>query len=380
MDTKWMLCVLTALTVCTANTDKQSDQPDCAQRSRAKALEAEQRQDRGDLAGAERILRELLSHLDASKCEGAPAEPILTRLGHTLQLQGRFRDAEEIYRGALRMRSESGGLDSADVASSMSDIATAVLAVGRADEAEQLLRESLAILSKTLGPRHDDTLVVKNNLGVLLLVTGQHARAEPVLRAVAAGLEAIEPRPVRLLARCYQNLARAHYGQREISEAEHYTRLHLELSEASGSTAGTSAALLNLIAIHVEQKRFAEAESLLARVSNLVAPETESLNYALLLTARAAVRKSQKRYQEAGSDLRQAIALLDGGGGFQTAAMSDALEALSSVLRKQGLKAESKRVKKQLDKLTAGQGGDASLRAGEKSLGVLLAPSALSQQ
>ena len=55
-------------------------------------------------------------------------------------------------------------------------------AQGKFDEAEPLYRELLEMSRETLGDRHPDTLECMNNLGLLLRDKGDFTAAEPLLR------------------------------------------------------------------------------------------------------------------------------------------------------------------------------------------------------
>jgi tetratricopeptide (TPR) repeat protein len=352
-----LYCMLCVLTVFPAQAGEGGGRSECATVVERRIQDLDRLQSEGQLVAAARGLEGLLATLEKQPCAGIRLDPVLTRLGHVRQQLGLYREAEVLYRRALRIRKDAGDAQ-ADAASSRSDIATALLSQGRMDEAEELLRAALAELDKVVGPHHIDTLVVRTNLGAMLLRSGQAARAEPVLRSVAAGLEKLQPRPNRMLATTYQNLAAAHFGQGEFREAARYTRMHLELAETAGVASDIAAAVSNLIAVLVEQQQFAEAEALLPRALELVSPAAAGgFDFAMLLISRAAIRRSQKRLGESAADLQDAISRMEQIDADLAPSIAGALAALETVLREQKLKNEGKLVKGRLRALLAAHGG-----------------------
>jgi hypothetical protein len=94
-NTVWFQCLMCVLLMMTANGDNPG-RSGCAAELERKVHETERQQMRGDLPGAEHALRELLGVLEVKPCEDAPPGGVLTRLGHSLQLQGKYQQAEEI--------------------------------------------------------------------------------------------------------------------------------------------------------------------------------------------------------------------------------------------------------------------------------------------
>ena len=66
--------------------------------------------------------------------------------------------------------------------STLDTLATELQAQGKYDEAEPLYRETLEVERETLGDRHPHTLISINNLGGLLQSKGDLAAAEPLCR------------------------------------------------------------------------------------------------------------------------------------------------------------------------------------------------------
>ena len=62
----------------------------------------------------------------------------------------------------------------------MTTLALELHAQGKYDEAEPLFREALEMSRETLGSKHQNTLAAINNLGALLKAKGDLAAAEPL--------------------------------------------------------------------------------------------------------------------------------------------------------------------------------------------------------
>ena len=66
----------------------------------------------------------------------------------------------------------------------MSDLAALYVSQGRYDEAEPLYREALQLSREVLGERHPDTLGIMNNLAALYQSQGRYGEAEPLYTEV----------------------------------------------------------------------------------------------------------------------------------------------------------------------------------------------------
>ncbi|MEL6780562.1 MAG: tetratricopeptide repeat protein, partial [Cyanobacteria bacterium J06597_16] len=78
--------------------------------------------------------------------------------------QGRYSEAEPLYREALEMRKRLLGDEHPDVASSLNNLAALYYNQGRYSDAEPLLIDALALFEQRLGPDHPSTKVVRGNL------------------------------------------------------------------------------------------------------------------------------------------------------------------------------------------------------------------------
>jgi tetratricopeptide (TPR) repeat protein len=155
------------------------------------------------LEEAERLLRRAL-RISGEEERGrggaqAGAATSVSNLAVLLKKQGRFAEAEPLYRRALRMDEASFGCEHAKTAGSVNNLAVlltkqAATTQGSFVEAEALCRRALATAERALGPDHTSTATSMHNLADVLQLGGKLQEAEPLLaralevRADALGL------------------------------------------------------------------------------------------------------------------------------------------------------------------------------------------------
>ena len=113
----------------------------------------------------------------------------LNNLAELYQAQGRYAEAEPLYRRSLAIREKALGPEHPDVGTSLNNLAELYRAQGRYAEAEPLYRRSLAICEKALGPEHPD-------VGTLAQQPGRAVPGPGPLRRGRAALQA-QPRHPR---------------------------------------------------------------------------------------------------------------------------------------------------------------------------------------
>ena len=97
--------------------------------------------------------------------------------------QGKYDEAEPLYREALKVKRETLGDRHPSTLASINNLGLLLSDQGKYDEAEPLYREALKVQRETLGDRHPDTLVSINNIGLLLV--DQQGKYDEVERAVS---------------------------------------------------------------------------------------------------------------------------------------------------------------------------------------------------
>ena len=116
---------------------------------------------------------ELLSaRLQAERMSGQSTVFTLNTLAGELNAQGKYDEAEPLYREALERQRGTLGNQHQNTLKAKGDLAAA----------EQLRREALEAQRETLGNRHPRTLASMNNLGLLLTTKGDLAAAELLFR------------------------------------------------------------------------------------------------------------------------------------------------------------------------------------------------------
>jgi tetratricopeptide (TPR) repeat protein len=138
------------------------------------------------------FLRAILSHIMASESFIKDCLPkrkdanafLLSKLGMVFEILGHSQEALLYYKRALRLRQQTLGPDSAEILSSMSDMATVCRNTGDHKQAEKLEIEVLAGRKRRLGSKHELTLTTMNNLAVTYLNQGKYSKARSLLLQV----------------------------------------------------------------------------------------------------------------------------------------------------------------------------------------------------
>ena len=126
---------------------------------------------------------ELLSaRLQAERANGESTGFTLSTLAKELQAQGKYNEAEPLYREALEGRRATLGNRHPNTLSSINNLGGLLYAKGNLAAAERLCREALEVRRATLGNRHPDTLNSIRNLGALLQDKGDLGAARRMLR------------------------------------------------------------------------------------------------------------------------------------------------------------------------------------------------------
>lgn len=135
----------------------------------------------GKYQDAEKLYRESLKDARRLGPEGdALVASNLNGLGDTLSQLGSDAEAEKLYRHALEMDRRLYGPESVQVAQTVQGLAGTLFFAARYDEAEPLMLQSLAIWRKQLGAKHWKVGSNLNDLGALYFQTGRYGEAVDV--------------------------------------------------------------------------------------------------------------------------------------------------------------------------------------------------------
>jgi tetratricopeptide (TPR) repeat protein len=110
----------------------------------------------------------------------------LNNLAVVYARQGRFADAEPLYQRVVAIREKALGSEHPDTATALNNLAAIYDEAGAYAKAEPLSERALAIFEKVLGPEHPNTAAALGNLARVYLATGAYAKAEPLYQRVVA--------------------------------------------------------------------------------------------------------------------------------------------------------------------------------------------------
>ncbi len=191
-------------------------------------------QAQGRYAQAEALYRQALEIARAIIAEGHPDYAFyLNNLADAVQAQGRYAEAEALYRQALVIARATLGEGDPYHASGLNNLALVVQAQGRYAEAERLFRQALEIGRATLGERHPAYAARLNNLALVVQAQGRYAEAERLyLQALEIDRATIGEGHPAYAARL-GNLAHVVQAQRRHDEAEALYRQALEIDRAT---------------------------------------------------------------------------------------------------------------------------------------------------
>jgi tetratricopeptide (TPR) repeat protein len=187
---------------------------------------------------------------------------LLLNLGICSQFQGKYAEAEVLYRESLQLREKVLGPEHLDTLGSINNLASSLYQQGKSAEAEVMHWQTLQLREKILGPEHPDTLTSINNLASSLYQQGKSAEAEVMHRQTLQLREKIlGPEHPDTLA-SINNLASSLYQQWRFAEAEAMYRQTLQLREKvlGMEHPDTLGGIYNLALSLQQQGKYIEAE------------------------------------------------------------------------------------------------------------------------
>jgi tetratricopeptide (TPR) repeat protein len=104
----------------------------------------------------------------------------MNNLATVLSNQGKYEQAEEIHRQALRLRETVLGKEHPATLGSMNNLAEVLSDQGKYEQAEGMHRQALKLRETVLGKEHPDTLASMNNLAAVLRDQGKYEQAEEI--------------------------------------------------------------------------------------------------------------------------------------------------------------------------------------------------------
>ncbi|CAK0756069.1 hypothetical protein CCP3SC1_250022 [Gammaproteobacteria bacterium] len=205
------------------------------------------------------------------------AEEDLLALAESYDDQGRYGDAESLYKRFLAIRGKTSGLHHSEVGRCLNGLAVLYEEQGRYQEAESLYKQALAIREQTLPPNHPDIATSLNNLAEWYRNQGRYAEAEPLhQRALAIRIQALGPSHPNV-AQSLNNLAAWYDDQGRDNEAEPlYQRAQIIWTQTLGPNHPNVATVLgNLARLYGDQDRYRETVTLIDRARTIWAQTLE---------------------------------------------------------------------------------------------------------
>ncbi len=231
---------------------------------------------------------------------------LLARIAGLLQVQGRYEEAEKVYKRVLNTQTKVLGPENFNTLNTVSSLASVYDRLARYADAEPLYKRRLANQEKALGPDHPETAFTLASLAANFRAQARYSEAEQLQRRVNSIINK-EHDPKNLYSpTSLFNLAQLYYQHGRHGEAERLFVRALAINEAQfPGVEGpeqpiTVSILIGLANVFVDQGRYGEAELIYKRV--LANSEKmfgmEHPDTALSLNNLASLYQRQARYSE----------------------------------------------------------------------------------
>ena len=180
--------------------------------------------------------------------------------GRFFMSQGRFEEAEAVYRGLLQEKTKCP-IDDDETLLAMAQLAFSLLDQGKLDEAETLYRQCVSGNLRTKGVKHLETLTAIHNLAGVLRDGGKLSEAETLFRKALVGKTATLGEEHSETLATMNQLGHVLYRRRQFEEAESLYRKTLKLEQKllGDSHPDTLSTLNNLALLLSETGRLDEA-------------------------------------------------------------------------------------------------------------------------
>ena len=258
--------------------------------------------------------------------------------------QGRYAEAEPLYKRALAIREKQLGPDHPNVAASLNNLAMLYRHQGRYAEAEPLYKRTLSIVEKQLDPEHPNVAASLNNLAELYRYQDRVAEAEPLYKRSLSILEKQLGPGHPSVAISLNNLALLYQRQGRYAEAEPLYQRSLDIQEKQFGAKHPLVAigLNNLAELNQQKGRYAEAEPLykrsLAILEKQLGPEHPSV--AIGLNNLATLFREQGRYAEAEPLYKRSLSILEKHLGPEHPDVATSVNNLAGLYQQEGRYAE----------------------------------------
>ena len=275
------------------------------------------------------------------------------RLIYALSRQSKYAEAEAEAREMLRLREKVLGPDNPDTAVSRYNLAEPLVEQGKYAEAETLYRDIIRLQEKTLGPEHPRTLAARVGLATVLSSEGKNPEAEPLYREIITLDQKVygAEHPNTLNDR--QNLATALQADGKYAEAEEQYRdvIKIDTKLVGPDHPDTLICRNNFAEMLDDQGKYAEAEAecrqILDAAIKVAGPEDQ-----LTLESRGALAMAligQGKLGEAGAQYKDVITAMERVLGIEHPSTLNYASKFAAVLSHQNKSAEAKAMATQLE-------------------------------
>jgi tetratricopeptide (TPR) repeat protein len=295
-----------------------------------------------EAADAARLVQTLrqAARLPAARQQALAAAPSVQTRAAVLQAQGKYTQAEALFRQALAVWEETLGPKHPRTAAGCNFLAMNLQQQGRLQEAEQLFRKSMALREEALGTRHPDTVSCYSNLAFNVETQGRFHEAELLYRKAIGILEEVLGPTHVITAGRYDGLAGNLQAQGRAHEAEPLFRRALILrQQAAGPGHPLVAQSCNNLALNLDaQGRYKEAEPLYRRALAIweAVFGPKDVDTALGFHNLAGNLAAQGRLREAEELTRKALPIWEEVRGPKDAHTATSYSNLASYVRAQG--------------------------------------------
>jgi tetratricopeptide (TPR) repeat protein len=186
------------------------------------------------------------------------------RLGILYADQGRYKEAEVMYKRALEGNEKSWGPEHTSMLDIFNNLGRLYQNQGQYKEAEVIYKRAIEGYEKVVGPEHTSTLKIVNNLGIVYANQRRYKEAEAMFERALEGDEKAWGPEYTLVLDIVNNLGNLYAEQRRYKEAETMYERALEGQEKARGPEYTSTLQIvnNLGILYKNQGRYKEAEAM----------------------------------------------------------------------------------------------------------------------
>jgi tetratricopeptide (TPR) repeat protein len=275
------------------------------------------------------------------------------RLIYALTEQSKHAEAEHEAREVLKLREKALGTENPETVASRYNLANALVHEGKYADAEAMYRDVIKIDNKVLGPEHMRTIAARDGLANVLDYEGKNAEAQTLYRDVIKLDEKVygPEHPTTLNDR--MNLATSLQldGNYSAAETEYRNVIRMQQNVVGVEHPDTLNTRNNLAETLDDEKKFADAE---AECRQIIPLETKILGpeHRATLNSRgnlAIALIGQGKFPDAEPEYTSALTLMEKALGLEHPDTFDFTSKFATALKLQNQTAEALKVAKRLE-------------------------------